>query len=780
MMDSSCVIKQKVVEVKKNRTVIFRSIVGLCLLVFGLSGCKKNSLLVDLVQEKEFAQKMGDVFIHEYITQEVDDWRGWGWSQLKQEGDRFATYPSSRLRFVAEDLIPLHLFCACRPFTGDDVAAKSIRIELNDQKLDTVELDEENNQFFDILLPAEKIKRGNNWIELFYVVDDGENQIAPLSPEGKRKFSLVVQKLILSSHPDFTFADNYIRTQRHLKPDLDTATLVQKVPGAVDFYIDIPEKSYFVARCNFYPSNFDISAGVELDLEISVQEPGKNEEIFHSQPLSGEKSQINLDSPLSVSGVARLRLKAGNEIDTGTLLGFLVWDDMRLVGQKKMKESVVSPGVHSRFQDMFADRNVVFVIFDAARADHFSSYGHFRPTTPNTDKFAQNSTIFTSAYSEAISTRCSMGTLFTGFPITVTSLTKVTSGIPRELTTIAQHFQSQGFKTTGYTGIGNVASVFRFDRGFDQYFELYKEKDFYRKSQQYLPYVIPWLEANRDKKFFLYIHFKEPHAVYKPLPPFLGMFSGDFEETVDLTEYHEMGQTLSMQQVEYIRACYDENLASADSAFGEILNKLNDLGLDQKTIVILTADHGDLLGENGRKFGHGDYFGEGVMHIPLFIRFPSQDKLGVPGKIDALVKLSDLFATLADGYGFDVPWDLIGGKSLLPLVVGGEQEINPFVVVEKRDRKGFCIRTKSHKLILWNDAPTEFYDLAVDPVAENNIFQREDVMAHYMLTELKKWIAAQELIKTAVLGKDASDKDIGFDQIDKKTLENLKALGYIK
>jgi arylsulfatase A-like enzyme len=429
---------------------------------------------------------------------------------------------------------------------------------------------------------------------------------------------------------------------------------------------------------------------------------------------------------------------------------------------------------------MFRDKNIVLVIFDAARADRFSSYGHFRPTTPRADKFAQSSTIFTRAYSEAISTRCSMGTFFTGFPLTVTSLTKVTSGIPRELTTLAQHFQSHGFKTTGYTGIGNVASVFRFDRGFDQYFELYREEDFYRKSQQYLPYVIPWLEANKDRKFFLYIHFKEPHAVYKPLPPFLGMFSGDYTETVDLTEYHEMGQDLSTQQVEYIRACYDENLASVDSAFGEILDKLNDLALDEKTIVILTADHGDLLGENGGLFGHGDYFGEGVMHIPMIIRFPTQEGQNVPDKIDALVKLSDLFATLADGYGFDVPWDLLGGKSLLPVISGNVLEVNPFVVVEKRDRKGFCIRTKRYKLIFWNDAPAEFYDLAEDPVAEQNMFQPDDVMANFMLARLKKWLASQELIKKAVLGKDPSAKDIRYDQIDKKTLENLKALGYIK
>ena len=698
--------KAKGAVMKINRALMCRLVVVLCLLVLEPLACKKNRLVIDVAQEQEFAQKSGDVFIHEYMEREVDDWRGWGWSKLKEGGNRLAVFPSSRLRFIAESRVSLHLFCGCQPYSSDDVAATSIRVELNNNEIALVELEDGINNFLDILLPAENIKRGNNWIEFFYVVGDGISQIEPLSPEGKRKFSLVVNELILSSHPDFNFAEKYIQSQQSLKQNLNTGTIIQKVPSALDFYLDIPEQSSIEGSCTFYPANSDISSGVDPNLEISVQRPGGKEEIIHTHSFGKQIGPINLDSPLSVSGVAKLRLKAGNEKDAGLLMGFLVWNKVHIVGQNKKKVAVVSPEALSKYQDVFADKNILFVIFDAARADHFSSYGYSRPTTPNTDKFAQTSTVFTNAYSEAISTRCSMGTLFTGFPLTVTSLTKVTSGLPRELTTLAQHFQSHGFKTTGYTGIGNVASVFRFDRGFDQYFELYKEEDFYRKSQQYLPYVIPWLEANKNKKFFLYIHFKEPHAVYKPLPPFLGKFSGDYKDKVDLTEYHEMGHELSAQQVEYIRACYDENLASADSAFGEILAKLDDLDLDEKTIVILSADHGDLLGENGRLFGHGDYFGEGVMHIPLFIRIPPQDKLEVPGKIDALVKLSDLFATLADGYGFDVPWDLIGGKSLLPVVSGALQEVNPFVVVEKRDRKGFCFRTKRYKLIFWNDAPT--------------------------------------------------------------------------
>lgn len=742
--------------------------------------CQRSEVIYNLAKEEAFARKTGDVFVHDYMEVEDDDWRGWGWSRLRKEDTRLATYPSSRLRFVVEDIIPGHLFCRCQPFVRDDVAAKKIQVRLNGKDLTAVELKQGITCFLDIVLPAKKIKRGNNWIEFFYAADEGENKKKAKGPDEKRKFSLVIYDLILSSFADFNTAETYLQSMQSLSAGMKPGTFVQKVPCIADFYLDIPARSSFEARCTFYPAVPEIHSEDKPCLEVSILKPGEKEEIIHTKAMTEEKSQISLVSPLPRSGVARLRLKAGNGEKTDSFKGFLVWSRAHVVGQGRREEPATPKDVLSGYRDLFTGKNVLIIIFDAARADHFSTYGYFRPTTPHTDKFAQNSTIFTNAYSEAMSTRCSIGTLFTGFPVTVTSLRQLTSGLPHELITLAQLFQSRGIKTTGYTGIGNIASVFRFDRGFDQYFELYKEEGFYRKSQQFLPYVLPWLEANKDKQFFLYIHFKEPHAVYKPLPPFLGMFSGSYTETVDLGVYHEMGRKLTELQVEYIRACYDENLASADSAFGSVLDKLEELGLDENTIVVLTADHGDMLGENGRQFGHGGYFGEGVMHIPLFVRFPYQNRLELPAKVDALVKLSDLFATLADGYRFDVPMDLLGGKSLLPVLAGSGQEVNSFVVVEKRDRTGFCIRTKQHKLIFWNDAPMEFYRLAEDPQAEDNIFRKDDVVANHILTMLKKWIASQELVKTAVLGKGLSEKEIEYDQIDKETLENLKALGYIK
>jgi arylsulfatase A-like enzyme len=208
---------------------------------------------------------------------------------------------------------------------------------------------------------------------------------------------------------------------------------------------------------------------------------------------------------------------------------------------------------------------------------------------------------------------------------------------------------------------------------------------------------------------------------------------------------------------------------------------MQQLDLLDKSIVIVTADHGELLGDNFRIFGHGGYFGEGGMHIPLLIRFPKDENMNFPDRIDALVKTSDLFVTLADIHQFDIPHDLLSGKSFLPLIQEPRREINPYMVVEKRGIPGHCYRSKQYKLIYWmEDGAIEFYDLANDPEAVNNVYEQNKITGDFYLTNLKKWIISQKMIKEAVLTGDPSKRDLDMKQIDEKTLENLKALGYIK
>lgn len=765
-----------------NKTVFSFILFALIL----LSSCKTDNVIYDLIEEAPFGREQGDIFAVDLLEPEGEPYVMGGWSPIRKDGTRLGVFPLSRLSMPLFDNQPLYLYLKCQPFERDRFPAQGFRFLVRKEEIARVELEAEDRNVIKVRIPPLSQEWEGNVLQIHHVVDKGSRKgVEP--EENKRIRTAVFHEMLLSSHADYGMTQRYIKMKKRVK-DKSSGVMIQKVPSARDFFFDLSPGARMEARFEFIAAE-PSQIGATSSVTVSLTQEGEKEEIIHLSPLKENEARtdVELDLPVRKKAVSRLRIQAGEGQETDSLIGLMVWKKAVITGrpEKEKRKDKKPPELSDAFlnwKKLLAGKNTVLIILDAARADHFSSFGYFRQTTPNLDEFAQEAVLFAKAYSEALSTRTSMGILFTGFPLTVLSLYNITSQLPDELATLAGSFQGQKIKTAGFAGVGNVGSNFGFHRGFDQYFELYKEEAFYRKSQEYLPYVLPWLEANKDNRFFLYVHFKEPHAFYNPLPPFKGMFTDAYQESVDLSgEMNLNAVTLTDGQIEYVRAAYDENLASVDSVVGEIIAKMRSLGLLDESIIIVTADHGELLGEIDNMFGHGSYFGEGGMHIPLLIRFPENEKIDYPSHIDALVKTSDVFVTLADIYGFSVPGDLTSGKSLLPLIRKPDAEINPFMVSEKRGLPGYCYRTAEHKLIYWmGNAPVEFYDLENDPQALENVYEQNKILAHYYLTDLKKWIASQKLIKDIIFERGSSRHEIDMREIDEKTLENLKALGYIK
>jgi arylsulfatase A-like enzyme len=757
----------------------------LCLIIFALvllSSCRTEQAVYDFREEATYAQEQGGIFAVDLLRPEGDPYVMGGWSTVRIDGTRLGVYPISRLKIPVFDKETKYLFFRCQPFARDEIPAKGFRFRMRNKNIAQVELENEDETLIKVALLPGRLEWGENVLQIHHILDE-EIKGRINREKNKRIRTAVFYEMLLSSHPEYEMTKKFIEAKQRVESQ-HSDILIQKVPSVLDFFVELHPEARLDARYEFIAADPSRQQDASA-LTISLTQEGKKEHTIFQVPLDQNESKGNVQLPLHVEAksVSRLRIRAGEGDEWDSFKGLLVWKKsaIMLKPEKKLKPAEMGEDFLT-WKRSLSDRNTVLIILDAARADHFSSYGYWRPTTPNLDKFAEEAVLFTDAYSEALTTRASMGTLFTGFPLTVLSLHSITSQIPEELTTLAQMFQKKMIKTTGFAGVGNVSSSFGFGRGFDQYFELYREEEFYRKSQEYLPYVLPWLESNKDNRFFLYVHFKEPHAAYSPLPPFKGMFTGAYEESVDLSVHlNPIADTLTDGQIEFIRAGYDENLASVDSVVGEILEKMRSLGILDQSIVIVTADHGELLGEKDSIFGHGGYFGEGGMHIPLFIRFPKSQGIEYPAQVHALVKTSDLLATLADIHDFDLQNDLILGESLLPLLWDPAAEVNPFMISEKRGTPGYCYRTKKHKLIYWmENAPIEFYDLENDPDAMKNVYEQNQILAHYYLTILKKWITSQTLIRDALLKGDPSVREIDMKQIDEKTLENLRALGYIK
>lgn len=752
----------------------------LCALVV-LSNCRVQQTVFDLKKEAVYALEQGGIFAVDLLEAEGESYVMGGWSVVRIDKTRLGVYPISRIKIPVFKKEPLYLFFKCEPFARDQIPANGFHFRIKNKTVAQVELEPNIENLVKISLPPDTLELGDNILKIHHVLDE-EIEGNIIQEEKMRIRTAVFYEMMLSSHPDYDMTKRFVEVKQRLDSK-DSDILIQKIPSSLDYYLELPANSRLDADYEFIAANF-LDQQPPIPMTIFLQEQGREEEIIHQASLGGDKTtgRMQIDLPAETS-ISRLIIKAGEGERLDSFAGLLIWKKASVVmrPEKKLKQAREDENFQ-KWKQSLSDKNAIIIILDAARAGHFSSYGYFRPTTPNLDKFAEEAVLFTHAYSEALTTRCSIGTLFTGFPLTVLSLYGITSKIPEELTTLAQMFQQKRIKTTGFAGVANVSSSFGFDRGFDQYFELYRVEEFYRKSQEYLPYLIPWLESNKDNHFFLYVHFKEPHAAYVPLPPFKGMFSDAYEEKVSLSVHlNDIAEDLTAAQIEYIRAGYDENLASVDSVVGDIFEKMRMLGVLDESIIIVTADHGELLGEKDKIFGHGGYFGEGGMHIPLLIRFPKSDIVKLPDKIDALVKTSDLFVTLADIHDFDIQNDLLSGKSLLPLIQELKTEINPYMVTEKRGTPGYCYRTKQHKLIYWmENAPIEFYDLANDPEAMINVYEQHKITANYYLINLKKWITSQKLIKEALIKGDPTKRDLDLKQIDEKTLENLKALGYIK
>ncbi len=749
--------------------------------LFVLSNCRVHDVVYDLKEEYTFAQEEEGIFAVNLLESEGEPYVMGGWSTVRVDGTRLGVFPVSRLKIIVFKEEPLYLFLKCTPFDRDQRPAEGFLFRMKNKIVAQVDLEPETEKLIKISLPAHILELGENVLQIQHILDaETEGKIDP--EEKKRIRTTIFYEMLLSSHPDYEMTKRFAEAK--LLANLKRSdNLIQKVPSSIDFYMDLPAKARFEANYKFFPAvSSDLPFPVEV--KISLQEQGSDEEIIHRLSLEGKKTigRIRIDLPAE-RRISRLRIQAGEGEKLNSFAGLLIWRkaSIGIKPEKKMERTEVDEGF-VKWKQSLADKNAIIIILDAARADHFSCYGYHRTTTPNLDKFAEEAILFSNAYSEALTTRCSIGTLFTGFPLTVLSLYNITSQIPEELPTLAQMFQLKNFKTTGFAGVGNVSSSFGFDRGFDQYFELYREAEFNRKSQEYLPYLFPWLESNRNNRFFLYVHFKEPHSAYVPLPPFTGMFTDAMEERIDLSvNLNDIAEDLTEGQIEYIRAAYDENLASVDSVVGEIIKKIRSLDMLDDSIIIVTADHGEMLGERYRIFGHGGYFGEGGMHIPLLIRFPESDEIKLPDKVDALVKTSDLFVTLADIYKFDIMENYLSGKSFFPLIREPEGEINPYMVSEKRGIPGYCYRNKQHKLIYWKEnKQIEFYDLETDPEAMKSVYEQNRISVNFYLNNLRKWIVSQNLIKDALLKGDPAKREIDMNQIDEKTLENLKALGYIK
>jgi arylsulfatase A-like enzyme len=427
--------------------------------------------------------------------------------------------------------------------------------------------------------------------------------------------------------------------------------------------------------------------------------------------------------------------------------------------------------------------NVVVYLIDALRADHLGCYGYDRPTSPRIDQFAHSGLLFSDAVAQSSWTLPSTASILTGRTPRRHGAMAVDMAIRPDVATLAERFQGAGYRTAAFVTNYLASTEYGLARGFD-HFRLYREEAG-RRAAVYLPSaalrrrVRRWLEREVDHgPFFLYVHATDPHWPYLPAArharPFRAAAMTDAEErrVVDASRSfffgneHHMERPTSMpaSRVAVLRDLYDGDVRAADEGFGRLLDDLAALGLLERTVVVLTADHGEEFRDHDG-LGHGQTLHREVLHVPLVVRLPGGARGGE--RIARTVQHVDIAPTVLDLAGIDRSDDL-EGRSLLD-----DAPPDVPVVLSQLDNLGFVfdgVTTPRLKAIRSLSDPTPglapitVYDREQDPDERRDVARIHPVFAGYARQQLRAAVAAVR----------------PGPPVPPDKLERLRALGYIE
>lgn len=304
--------------------------------------------------------------------------------------------------------------------------------------------------------------------------------------------------------------------------------------------------------------------------------------------------------------------------------------------------------------------DLLFVLVDTLRADHVGAYGYGRPTTPRIDALAREGTTFLEARSQAPWTAHSVRALFTGlYPRIPSPERGARDWIDPSAKTLAEQLALSGYRCEAFVNNPHVSPEMGFAAGFERF--TYLESD-----EQVLEAVLGSVDEPSSRPRFRYVHFIGPHLPYELVEPWASTWGHprlEGREVVAQTraELAEVGATPG--GLERMVAAYDSAIARTDVFVGMIADRLAERGRLDRTVVVVTSDHGEELGEHGG-WEHGHALYNEVLHVPLVVRapgiFPAGERVAWP------VEQFGLMPTLLRLAGAR-PIDPVQAPDLLPL-----------------------------------------------------------------------------------------------------------------
>lgn len=381
--------------------------------------------------------------------------------------------------------------------------------------------------------------------------------------------------------------------------------------------------------------------------------------------------------------------------------------------------------------------DVILVTLDTTRADHLGVYSYERDVTPSIDRFARDAVTFDRAWATAAWTLPTHASMFTGKSGSShgarfdrensdVSLSEVLEGdfftkhrasrLPESETTLAEVLGQAGYATAAFTGSPWLAPPFGLMQGFEVA-DAGVATIGGRSAEELTDRAIRWLESvPRDRPLHLFVNYFDPHAPYDPPPGYDNLPGVLIPIDPEQDEiFINGGRRLTGRQRTALIDRYDGEIRFMDAHLGRLLDALRAVGRYDGALVVVVADHGELFGEHGF-LGHGRWLYEGVLRIPLLVRFP--DGRGAGTREDALVSQVDLMPMIATELGLTLPAGVEGRAIGSRRLVLAEAFSDPFSVSTYGDRYDRDLRAVVHwpwKRIRSSRGELETFELEADP-----------------------------------------------------------------
>lgn len=433
-------------------------------------------------------------------------------------------------------------------------------------------------------------------------------------------------------------------------------------------------------------------------------------------------------------------------------------------------------------------QGAVLVLIDTVRADHCSAYGYGRPTTPALERLARRGVLFENAITSAPWTLPAVAALLAG------------ERVPRSLDaergtlrhSLVEVLHRAGIATAAFTEGGFVSRDFLFDRGFDSWVE--EEASVHRTAPgapanagsgsvaRTFSNAARWLGQRRGARFFALVHTYEPHTPYMDRRFAAGLAPGRIGPALRMDAVRQLQSgalRLEPEERRYVEALYDGDIRAADDQLGRLLDALDSERLADRTLVVVTSDHGEDLGDLDPRFtaSHGHALKDPLVRVPLVVADPAEPRPG--RRVSQQVRLIDVLPTIAARLGAphalriegrDLGSLLRGEETEPRLAFGGENWIGPAQEFVRSAGHKYIERTGAEA----TDAPPpgaparQLFDLATDPGEQHDLAAERPELAD----TFARLLAEQRGASPAAAHRPA------LHELPQPLQERLRSLGY--